>query len=107
MYFVIQRGSAADEVANPAAHALVNRIKEKLSKIQWALITQPGIELDQQIGSLAHPLAAIIQTILDAAMQKLPKRGYAHHAGDVTVLDRFGQMFAAQFRQIRYLRATA
>ena len=85
----------------------MDRIEEKLAKVQRRLITQPRVEFDQQVGSFADPLTAIMQAVLDTAMQQFPQRRYADHARNMAVLDCFCEMLAAQFGQVSDLRATA
>ena len=68
LHFFIQRRTATDEVTDAPAHAFVNRIEEELAKIQRRLVAQPRVEFDQQVSTLCHQLAAIVQTILDAAV---------------------------------------
>src|SRR5262249_39636379 len=72
LYLFIQGRATADEVTNPATHSFVNRIEEKLTEVEGSLISQPGVEPDEQIRGVTDELVAFMQSGIDAAMQHLP-----------------------------------
>src|SRR6185369_3125967 len=92
--FFAQCRAAADEVTNAATESFVNRIEQHLAEVERRLVAQPRVCPDQVLGSLADPIAAFVEPVLDAAVQQLPQRGHTYHSRDVTVFDRTGQRVA-------------
>src|SRR5262245_9348968 len=94
-----QCGATADEIANAPAETFVNRIEQDLPEVQRRLIAQPGIQVHQVVSSFANPVAALVETILDATMQQFPKRGNTDHSGYVAVLNRLRKRVTRELGQ--------
>src|SRR4029079_11030762 len=69
LHLLVQRGSAADEITNAAAHAFMDRIEQDVPEIQRRLVPQPGIEFAYQVSVFRNQLAVVVKPVLDAAMQ--------------------------------------
>ena len=66
----------------------MDREKDDRTEIERRIVADPGIKLDDVVRQVGDPVAAFAQARLDAAMEHLPERGNADHAGHVAVLDR-------------------
>jgi hypothetical protein len=79
--------------------------EDDLAEVERGVVAEPRVGADQALGRVADPPAPLAQPALDPAVQQLPQRGHADHAGDVPVLNGARQFFARQLGQVGDLRA--
>ncbi len=102
-----QRGAAADEQAQAPAQLAVDREEQDLAQVEPVRhpVAQAAVEVDDSLEGALDERSALAHPLGDLAVQELPQRRHADHAGDAAVLERARQGVGVDLLEVGHLRA--